>query len=92
MEQKNNDQNRPGGDGKRPKLNIWVTILITVAIVILISTIFNAVSNSQYTETTYSDFLAAKAAGNLEEVEIRYDRIVYLTRTEAAKPASEQKA
>ena len=92
MDPNHNENNRQGGNGKRPKFNIWVTIMITVAIVILISTIFNAVSKSQYTETTYSDFLTEKDAGNLEEVEIRLDRIVYLTRTEAAKPASEQKA
>ncbi len=91
MDSNHNDKNRPGGNGKRPK-NLWLTIMITAAIVILISTIFNAVSRSQYTQTTYSDFLAEKAANNLQEVELRYDRIVYLTRTEAAKPASDQKA
>ncbi len=91
MDSNHNDKNRPGGNGKRPK-NLWLTIIVTAAIVILISTIFNAVSRSQYSQTTYSDFLAEKAANNLQEVELRYDRIVYLTRTEAAKPASEQKA
>ena len=31
-------------------------------------------------------------AGNLEEVEIQYDRVLYMTKEEAAKPASDQRA
>ena len=86
----NNKNNQ--NDGKRPKINIWVTLFVTVAIVILISTIFSAISKGQYTETTFSDFLQEKEADNLAEVELRYDRIIYLTRTEAAQPAAQQKA
>ena len=81
-----------GTDGKRPKLNIWVTILIAVAIVLGISTIYNAIVNSQFKETTYNEFLADMEAGNLKEVEIDYDRIIYLTHTEARKDPSEQQA
>ena len=81
----------PDGNGKRPK-NIWVMILITVAIILIISSIFNAVSRSQYRETTYSDFLDAKANHQIVEAEVRMDRIVYLTKEESTKPASSQKA
>ena len=84
-------KNNPG-DGKRPKLNIWVTLLIAVAIVLVISTVYNAIVNSQFKETTFDEFLAEKAAGNLAEVELQYDRIVYLTKEEAAKDASQQQA
>ena len=84
-------KNNPG-DGKKPKLNIWVTLLIAVAIVLVISTVYNAIVNSQFKETTYDEFLAEKAAGNLAEVELQYDRIVYLTKEEAAKDASQQQA
>ena len=79
-------------DGKRPKSNLLVTIMITVAIILIISTIYNAITRSQYTQTTFSDFMAAAQKDNLAEVEIRYDRVLYMTKTEAAKPASQQKA
>ncbi len=92
MEQNHNDPGKNnGGDGKKPR-NIWVTIIITVAIILIISTIFNAVSKSQYKETTYSEFLDAKQAHQIAEAEVRYDRIIYLTKEEAKKPASAQKA
>ena len=79
-------------DGKRPKFNIWVTLLITVAIVLIISVLYNAVRNSQYTQTTFSEFMTEAQNDNLAEVEIRYDRVLYMTKEEAAKPASQQKA
>ena len=92
MDPNRNQKPNNSGDEKRPKGNIWVTLVITVAIILLFSTIFNYVSRSQYTEATYSDFLKAMETGNLTEVEIRVDRIVYLTREEAEKPAGVQKA
>ena len=54
-------------------------------------TMYNAIVNSQYKETTYDEFLVQFTANNLQEVEFRHDRIVYLTKEEAAKPAAEQK-
>ena len=92
MDPNRNQKPNNSGDEKRPKGNIWVALVITVAIILLFSTIFNYVSRSQYTEATYSDFLKAMETGNLTEVEIRVDRIVYLTREEAEKPAGVQKA
>jgi len=86
-----NRNNRPD-DNKKPKLNIWVTLALTVGIVLLINTVFSAISGNQYTETTYSDFKTAMDQMQLEEVQIQSDRIVYLTRTEAAKPANQRKA
>ena len=95
MEQNRNDsqnRNNKPGDNKRPKANIWVTLVITVAIVLAISLIYNAISNGQYTQTTYNEFKEAMDSGNLSEVQIHYDRILYLTKDEAAKPAAQQKA
>ena len=79
-------------DNKKPKGNLWVALIITVALVLVIGSVYNMVVNSQYTQTTYSDFLDAKNANKLEEVQIHYDRIIYLTKEEADKPASAQKA
>ena len=87
---RNHPQKKP--DGKRPKGSIWITIMVTVAIVLIISTVYNAISNSQYTQTTFSEFMEDAKNDNLSEVEIRYDRVLYMTKDEAAKPASQQKA
>ena len=95
QDRNNSNRNRPdgnsGGDSK-PKNRLVITLLITVMVVLLVTSIYNMVVDSQYTETSYSDFLEAKATGNLSEVEINYDRIVYLTKEEAAKDAADQKA
>ena len=92
MDQKKNDPpKKPDENGKKPK-NIWATILMTVAIILIISSIYNMIVGSQYDLKTYSDFVNAKQAGQLHEVEIHYDRVIYLTKEEAAKPAGDQKA
>ncbi len=91
MDPKNNQPPKKP-DGKRPKFSIWFALMITVALVLIISTIYNTVSNSQYTQTTFSEFMAEAEKDNLAEVEIRYDRVVYMTKTEAAKHPSQQKA
>ena len=88
----NNGNPRKDGDDKKPKSNLLVTLIITAAIFLLISGIYSAISDSQYTETKFSDFVSDWEAGNLDEVEIRYDRIIYMTKTEAAKDPNEQKA
>ena len=86
----NNDGRKPGGN--RPKGSIGTALLITLAIVLLVNWIYGSISKSQYTQTSFSDFLAAKDAGQLAEVEIQSDRIIYMTKEEAGKPAAMQKA
>ena len=88
----NNRQPKKTPDPDRPKNGIWTALIITLAVVLIFSWIFNAVSNGQYTETTYSQFLKAKESGDLSEVMFKGDRIVYLTKEEAAKPPAAQKA
>ena len=91
---KDPSQNGTGksGEDKNTKRSFWLPLIIAVIAVIAIGSIYNAVSKSMYNETTWSDFRAAMDADNLTEVQIRYDRIIYLTREEAAKPAAQQKA
>ena len=86
----NNDGRKPGGN--HPKGSIGTALLITLAIVLLVNWIYGSISKSQYTQTSFSDFLAAKDAGQLSEVEIQSDRIIYMTKEEAGKPAAMQKA
>ena len=92
MEQNRNDQNRDPKDDNKKKPNILVSLIITVAVILLISWIFNAVRASQFTQKDFSHFLEMKNSQQLSEVELRYDRIVYMTREEAEKPAGQQKA
>ena len=90
MDQKKNE-NEKEQNGKKPK-NIWVALVITIAIVLVISIAYNTLSRSQYQEVDYNEFVTAMENGDLEEVELQYDRIVFLTRQEAEKPASQRKA
>ena len=86
-----NEGSKPGAPakGKNPLLP---KLVIALVIVLIFSWIYGAISDSKYTETTYSDFLAAMEAGELAEVELRYDRILYMTKEEAAKDPQQQKA
>ena len=84
--------NKPGGDPPKSGGSRWVALLIALAIVLGISGIYNAVRTSQYTPASWSDFRAAMQAHQIVEAEIQYDRIIYLTKEEAAKPAAQQKA
>ena len=87
-----NPKNQKGPMDNFPKGSIWTALIITLALVLLISWVYNSISGSQYTETSVSEFLEAINDNNLVEVDFRYDRVVYLTKDEAAKPASMQKA
>ena len=90
---RNNSNNQDRGGGKkRPKGSILLALIITVVVVIIISSVYKMISNSRYTETSYSDFLEQMEKDNLDEVELQVDRIIYMTREEAAKPAAQQKA
>ena len=88
----NNPNNGKKPEGDRPKGSYFTPLMIALILVLLFSWIMNTVEKSQYTETTLSDFFEAKNAGQLAEVELRYDRILYMTKEEAAKEASRQKA
>ena len=79
-------------DGKKPKSRIFTMLMIAIALVLIVTGIYNQINAGQYRETNYTDFLAELEAGNLKEVEFHSDRVYYLTKTEANKPASEQKA
>ena len=94
MPMEQNKNNNPGKkpEGQKPK-NIWTPLLISLVLVLIFSWVFNAVSKSQYNETRWDEFVQAKEAGQLEEVEIHQDarQILYLTKEEAAKDPRDQK-
>ena len=84
-------KNTKPGDSK-PKSNYAVSLVVALLLVILIFWVYNTITNSQYKETTYSEFLACFENGQLHEVEIKFDRIIYMTKEENEKPAGDQKA
>ena len=92
MEPNRNDQNnnnkKPGGD--KPK-GIFPAIVVALVLVLIFSWVYSYVENSQYTQTKYSDFRAAMEAGQLHEVELRFDRVIYQTKEEALKDPAQQK-
>ena len=55
---------KPEGDDKKPK-NLLTTIVISIAILLAVISIFNFVNGSKYTETTYSDVVDAMEKGNM---------------------------
>ena len=74
------DDRKPDNRNKKPKSNIWVTLIITAAVILVISLIYNRVLDSLYKERTYSDFLKAKEEQKISEVELRFDRIIYMVK------------
>ena len=91
MEQ-NNNQPPKKPDGKRPKGSVFMAVVVSVAIFLVIRMVYGTVRDSQFTKTTFSDFMTAAQSDQLEEVEIHYDRIVYMTKEEATKAPSMQRA
>ena len=91
----NRDKNRKSPkkpDGERPKGGYITPLMIALTLVLIFSWVMNTVEKSQYTETRWDDFVEAKENGQLAEVEIRTDRVLYMTKEEAAKDPSRQKA
>ena len=87
-------RNQKSPDGERPKGYVWPALIITLALVLLFSWVYNSVVSSQYKQTTYDEFRAAMDAGQLAEVEIQEERgqLLYMTKEEAAKDPQQQQA
>ena len=78
MNPKDSSNNKgPGAPGeKKPK---WLlTVAVALAAALLAFMVSNMINGSKYKEKTFSDFLDAKLAGELAEVQLRADRILYL--------------
>ena len=92
MDPKRNDPPKnPQGDDKKPK-NLLTTIIISIAILLAVISVFNFVNGSKYTETTYSDFVDAMDNRTIAEAEIHNDRVIYMTKEEAEKPSGSRHA
>ena len=94
MEPNRNDssKNNNNPDSKKPRGRVFTMLLIAVAVVLLVTGIYNSINASKYELKTFSEFLTEMEAGNLSEVEIHSDRIYYMTKEEAEKPSNERRA
>ncbi len=90
--QKDRNNNRKPDQENDKSKQIGTAVIISLALILLFTWVYNTISNSQYTQTTYSQFLEAKETGQLAEVELKYDRILYMTKEEAAKDPKDQRA
>ena len=61
--------------------------LMTALFFALIGMIYGMISDGQFTKTTFSEFMNDVEAGKIDEVELHYDRIYYMTKEEAAEAA-----
>ena len=90
MNEQPNNTPPKNGDSKKPR-NIWLPILIALGVVLAVNLIYNAISTGKYKETTFSDFQKEMQSGNLAEVELYADRVIYMTKAEKEKPKAQQK-
>ena len=91
MDNHRNNQNKNSNNEKKPKGNIWFALIAAVVLILVINAVWGFVRNSQYTQQKLTHFLDAKEKGQLYEVELQYDRIVYMTKEDHEKPPAEQK-
>ena len=92
MDNRRNDQNNQKPDNeKKPKGNIWIALIAAVILILVINALWGFVRDIKLTQETLTHFLEAKESKQLAEVELQHDRILYLTKEEAAKPVDEQK-
>ncbi len=83
-----NDPRKP--EEKKPRGKGFAALMMALILVLAGTLLYNFIANSQYEETDFNAFMEAMNGGKLAEVEIRSDRIVYLTKEEAAKEAAQQ--
>ena len=76
---------KPDNREKKPKNNLWVTLIITAAVILVISLVYNGILHSLQKEVDYNHFLTAMNGKDLKEVELQYDRIVYTLKSEEKK-------
>ena len=77
------------GDNKQPR-TILMLIVAALIFTVFINSIYQDIANSQYQEITYDQFMTLLDEDQLAEVQFQSDRILILTKEEAAKNAREQ--
>ena len=88
----NSNNQSGGGSGEKKPRSFLLPLLISLAMLLAFMLIYDAIAGSKYEEVTYTEFLRAMEAGELGEVHIKSDRIIYYTAEEMEKDARERKA
>ncbi len=81
---------KPNNNNKENKRSYIPIILLTLVIVLVVNLIYSTVSSAQYQRVKYTDFLTMVEKDEIAEVEFRADRVLFTTREEAEKPASQR--
>lgn len=81
---------KPNNNDKENKRSIFPILLLTIVILLVVNLIYGAVSSSQYEKVKYTDFLTMVEKNEIAEVEFQADRVVFTTKEEAEKPASQR--
>jgi len=85
-----NGQNGSGGGSQPPTRMIISLIIAALVFTVLINTVYETISKSSQKKISYTEFVTELDGDKLDSVEFQSDRILILTKEEAAKPASQQ--
>ena len=83
----NGQQNDP--NNKRTK-SIITMIIVALVFTLVINMVYTSISNAYLQQITYSEFCDMAESHQIQEVEIQHDRLLILTKEEAAKDTSKQ--
>ncbi|MCI8524432.1 MAG: ATP-dependent zinc metalloprotease FtsH [Oscillospiraceae bacterium] len=72
------------GDGKPPR-TIFTMILVALIFTVLINSLYESITHSQFEQITYDAFLSMLDEDQVDSVEFQTDRILILSREEAAR-------
>ena len=88
--------NRPpqkgdNSDNNRSARTIAILVICALVATLLINTLYSTISNSRFSQISYSEFLTMLENGEIDSVEFSSnDRILILTKEQALQPASQQ--
>ena len=87
----NKNNNQKNSDGKGPSLRtILPIILVALILTIVINGIISMVSDSYLEQITWSEFMDLVDRDEIDSLEVQDDRILILTREQAAKDLTDQ--
>ena len=88
---KKQNNNRPSGsDDDRRGKRILILVIAALIATLLINSLMTTISHSYLTEISYNEFLTMLDDDKLDSVEVQNDRLLILTKEEAAKVSGRQ--
>ena len=83
----NNQNKTPDGPKRRSILTVIIAALV---LTLAFNLIYTAISNSYLEEIPYSDFMTLLSKDEVDSVQFKQDRVLILTKEEAAKKSGDQ--